>query len=101
MEENPCRIQSGPSDAPDATPLVLFHDAGGTTIQYFSLADLDRPLYGMSNVYFEQGGGWEHGIREMGVVYTQRVRSVITSGKILLGGCYSLVSYTMQGDRLC
>lgn len=88
MDDNPCMIQSGSqaSNLPVETPLVLFHDAGGTVVQYFSLGDLNRPLYGMSNLHFEQGGHWEHGIREMGVVYTQRLRSVIGSGKVLLGG---------------
>lgn len=85
MDNNLCQVQSGPTTG-NPTPLILFHDAGGTIFQYFLLGDLQRPVYGMANTHFESGGGWEHGIREMGVVYTHKIRSVIKSGKIILGG---------------
>ncbi|THC94721.1 hypothetical protein EYZ11_005801 [Aspergillus tanneri] len=86
MEQNPYQIQPGPKTRDTATPMVLFHDAGGTIFPYFRLADLHRPVYGISNARFNEGGHWQHGFRQMGVVYTHLVRSVIPSGNIFLGG---------------
>ncbi|RDH20274.1 alpha/beta-hydrolase [Aspergillus niger ATCC 13496] len=86
MEENPCQIQSGLGTNDLSTPLILFHDAGGTVFPYFCLGDLHRPLYGISNSHFDQGGKWDHGIRQMGVVYSHLLRSVIKSGDVILGG---------------
>lgn len=86
MDENPCQIQSGPARSESVAPLFLFHDAGGTVFQYSCLGNLHRPVYGISNPRIEQGGKWEHGIRQMGVVYAHMVRSVVQSGPILLGG---------------
>jgi thioesterase domain-containing protein len=86
MEGNPCVIQSPSATGNTRTPLVLIHDAGGTVLQYFRLGVLDRPVYGITNPRLDQGGRWDHGLRQMGVVYTHLVRSVIPSGDILLGG---------------
>ncbi|PYI34248.1 alpha/beta-hydrolase [Aspergillus indologenus CBS 114.80] len=86
MEQNPYTVQSGPSESESTTPIILFHDAGGTIIPYFSLGDLHRPVYGISNPRFEQGGKWEHGLRQMGVIYTHLVRCVLKSGPLILGG---------------
>ncbi|GKZ26771.1 putative PKS/NRPS-like protein biosynthetic cluster [Aspergillus brasiliensis] len=86
MEKNPCQIQSGPEMDESSIPLILFHDAGGTVFPYFCLGELHRPLYGISNSHFDQGGKWDHGIRQMGVVYSHLLRSVIGPGKVILGG---------------
>ncbi|OOF98048.1 hypothetical protein ASPCADRAFT_205322, partial [Aspergillus carbonarius ITEM 5010] len=58
----------------------------GTVFPYFCLGELNRPVYGVGNSRFDRGGKWGHGIREMGVVYTHLVRSVIGSGNVILGG---------------
>ena len=87
MDGNLCQIQSGPKTG-DSIPLILFHDAGGTIFQYLLLEDLQRPVYGMANSRFDSGGNWDHGIREMGVVYAHKIRSVINSGKVILGGLF-------------
>ncbi|GFN13119.1 putative PKS/NRPS-like protein biosynthetic cluster [Aspergillus tubingensis] len=86
MEENPCKIQSGLGTNELSTPLILFHDAGGTVFPYFCLGELHRPLYGIGNTHFDHGGKWDHGIRQMGVVYSHLVRSAIGSGEVILGG---------------
>ncbi|RAK95493.1 thioesterase domain-containing protein [Aspergillus ibericus CBS 121593] len=86
MDQNPCQIQVGPETDVPSTPLILFHDAGGTVFPYFCLGDLRRPVYAIGNTHFDRGGKWSHGIREMGVVYAHLLRSVIGSGNVILGG---------------
>ena len=89
MLENPDQIQYFPPDlglgTPAPAPLVLIHDGGGTTFQYYMLDLLGREMYGVSNPHFESGKKW-NSIREMGETYAGFIRSAIPSGKILLGG---------------
>lgn len=99
MDGNLCQIQSGPKTG-DSIPLILFHDAGGTIFQYLLLEDLQRPVYGMANSRFESGGNWDHGIREMGVVYAHKIRSVINSGKVILGGLAPVPKHERLGLRI-
>ncbi|PWY66911.1 hypothetical protein BO83DRAFT_401226 [Aspergillus eucalypticola CBS 122712] len=100
MEENPCQIQPGSGTNGWSTPLILFH-----VFPYFRLGELHRPLYGIGNTHFDHGGKWDHGIRQMGVVYSHLLRSGHRTGWSL-GGCVALEvaarlmklpQYTVQG----
>ncbi|KAI9708853.1 MAG: putative secondary metabolism biosynthetic enzyme [Candelaria pacifica] len=75
-----------------ATPLILIHDGGGTIFQYFLLAPLSRPVYGIMNPHFETGNSWPGGLHEMATNYAKLIQTAIPSGQILLGG-WSLGGY--------
>ena len=69
------------------TPLVLLHDGGGTTFSYHCLDPTSRPLYGVHNAHFDEGGWWEGGIPEMATHYIGLLKKALpTGGDILLGG---------------
>ena len=91
MEPNPGLIQS-PKDNASSTPLVLFHDGGGTTISYYHLGTLNRPVYGIADPSFFTGRLWS-GLPQMAKVYANLIRATIKKGKILLGG-WSLGGFT-------
>ncbi|WEW62048.1 hypothetical protein PRK78_007548 [Emydomyces testavorans] len=86
MEDSIMLVQSAPSGFESATPLILIHDGGGTTVSYFYLESLDRTVYGIQNPRFYSGEPWEGGLPEMGRIYASLIRSVIPSGPVILGG---------------
>lgn len=69
-----------------AAPLVLIHDGGGTSVSYYFLGPLNRPVYGIRNPKFYSGGEWKGGIIEMAQLYADFITTVIPSGPLLLGG---------------
>ncbi|KAM5450209.1 hypothetical protein MaudCBS49596_004584 [Microsporum audouinii] len=79
-------VQPAPDGCESAAPLVLIHDGGGTSVNYYYLHSLDRAVYAIQNPSFYSGKAWEDGIPEMGETYAQFIRSHIASGPILLGG---------------
>ncbi|KAK2734150.1 hypothetical protein FQN57_001865 [Myotisia sp. PD_48] len=79
-------VQPAPDGLESATPLVLFHDGGGTSISYFYLGGLDRTVYALQNPHFFSGEHWEGGLCEMAALYARMICSVFPSGSILLGG---------------
>ncbi|KAF2145306.1 uncharacterized protein K452DRAFT_305349 [Aplosporella prunicola CBS 121167] len=83
MGSNPSVIQLTTADA---IPLILIHDGGGTCTQYFRLANLNRPVYGIHNPRHLSGRAWDGGIPEMAAVYADLVRTVVPDGPVLLGG---------------
>ncbi|VUC37661.1 unnamed protein product [Clonostachys rosea] len=83
---NPTMIQPSPSRQANRTPLVLIHDGSGLIFSYFWLGTLGRAVYGISNPNFETGGGFEGGLRQMAQTYVPFIKSVVPSGKVLLGG---------------
>jgi thioesterase domain-containing protein len=66
--------------------LVLIHDGGGLISSYFWLGPIGREVFGIFNPRFESGGQWEGGLPEMANAYTSLIKSVVPSGKILIGG---------------
>lgn len=78
MDKNPELIQdggwNGGINQKQATPAFLIHDGGGTTFAYHCLDPLDRPVYGIFNPYFRNGGKFEGGIRGMGRLYAGIIR---------------------------
>ena len=86
LDANPSSIQPGPARQTNRTPLVLIHDGSGLIFSYFLLGPLGRPVYGIYNPNFESGGNWEGGLHEMAKAYVPLVKSVVPSGKVLLGG---------------
>jgi thioesterase domain-containing protein len=43
-------------------------------------------VYGIHNPTFESGGAWDGGLRQMAQAYVPLIKSVVPSGKVLLGG---------------
>jgi hypothetical protein len=82
---NPALIQRGPAKQ-DRAPLFLLHDGGGTIFQYFLLGPLRRKVYGIQNSRFASGRSWEGGVPEMASEYVELIKSVVPSGKIIIGG---------------
>ncbi|EEH35027.2 hypothetical protein PAAG_06074 [Paracoccidioides lutzii Pb01] len=86
MEDCVYMIQAAPPGLETATPLVLIHDGGGTTVSYCYLNSLDRAVYGIQNPRLYSGQPWEHGLPEMARIYADLILSVVPSGRLLLGG---------------
>ncbi|PYI12318.1 alpha/beta-hydrolase [Aspergillus sclerotiicarbonarius CBS 121057] len=85
MEPNPGLIQPPSKDNLYSTPLVLFHDGGGTTISYYHLGSLGRPVYGIADPSFFTGRTWS-GLPQMAKVYANLIRTTLTSPRVILGG---------------
>lgn len=91
MDDNTFLLQE-PEDSggvPPAAPLFLIHDGGGTVFQYFSLGELDRPVYAIGNPRYDSGEPWTGGIPEMARAYAQMVRKALPPAggdQIILGG---------------
>ncbi|KAK7426465.1 hypothetical protein QQZ08_007060 [Neonectria magnoliae] len=102
MEANPELIQPEdwlrPNAKGRAVPVFLIHDGGGTTFSYHCLDPLSRPVYGIHNPHFRNGGVFEGGIPQMGSLYAGFIKTAIAdpdfpskrnpdgSVDILLGG---------------
>ncbi|OAX81539.1 hypothetical protein ACJ72_04118 [Emergomyces africanus] len=86
MEDYIHLIQHAPPGQEKATPLILIHDGGGTTVSYYYLDHLDRAVYGIQNPRLYSGEPWDHGLPEMARVYADLILSVVPSGPLLLGG---------------
>lgn len=85
MEPNPGLIQDCPQDYPNYTPLVLFHDGGGTTVSYYHLGSLNRTVYGIADPHFFTGRAWS-GLPRMARIYANLIQSAVKSTRVLLGG---------------
>lgn len=95
--ENPLLIQEG---SKEHTPLFLIHDGGGTIFQYFLLHTLDRDVWGIHNPNFYNSQKWTGGLSEMAKVYTRMLKSVISSGNVIIGGKQALPP-SLEIFRLC
>ncbi|KAK8020069.1 hypothetical protein PG990_005207 [Apiospora arundinis] len=89
--ENPTLISEGPepmSYVRPRAPLILIHDGGGTTFSYHCLEPpMNRPLYGVANAHFDDGGWWKGGISEMAAHYIGLISEALPEGgNIILGG---------------
>ncbi|KAI9044183.1 thioesterase domain-containing protein [Aspergillus affinis] len=85
MEPNPGLIQDCPQDYPNSTPLVLFHDGGGTTISYYHIGPLNRTVYGIADPHFFTGRAWS-GLPRMARIYANLIQSTVKSARVFLGG---------------
>jgi thioesterase domain-containing protein len=86
FEENPAPIQRG-SPGTGETPLILFHDGGGTVASYYCLGDLRRTVYGIHDPRFLVNMPWKGGLPEMARVYVELLRTVLSPGEnVILGG---------------
>lgn len=69
------------------TPLVLIHDGGGTTFQYYMLKPLYRRLYAIPNPYFDEGGSPPAGgVPQLAKEYAEAIQATIGNGPVLIGG---------------
>ncbi|KAI1439581.1 Alpha/Beta hydrolase protein [Annulohypoxylon stygium] len=81
----PALIQDDP-DFSDPPPLVLIHDGGGTTINYYFLEDLNRHVWGISNERLVEDSAWPGGINQMAEVYADLIQAELPHGPLILGG---------------
>ncbi|OKL62750.1 hypothetical protein UA08_01301 [Talaromyces atroroseus] len=86
FEANPALIQRGSPEGAD-TPLVLFHDGGGTIASYYCLGNFGRTVYGIHDPRFLVNLPWKGGLSEMARVYAELIRTIISPGEnVILGG---------------
>lgn len=85
MEPNPGLIQRGVDDHRNSTPLVLFHDGGGTTISYYRLGPMNRAVYGIADPHFLTGRQWAS-LPQMARIYANLIQSTLKTDRVLLGG---------------
>ncbi|KAI0837760.1 Alpha/Beta hydrolase protein [Hypoxylon sp. FL0890] len=86
IQDNPMQIQYGNVSEKNATPLVLFHDGGGTCFSYQLLGELGRPVYGIQNPRLQTMRPWTGGLKEMASVYAQLLFSLPWQQGFILGG---------------
>jgi thioesterase domain-containing protein len=82
-QPNPALIQKGD---PSRIPLFLIHDAGGTISHYYKLENIDRPVYTIYNPWLQSETRWEGGSMRFVIEYIKLIKSVVSSGEILVGG---------------
>jgi hypothetical protein len=83
---------------PEATPLVLIHDGGGTILSYRALGPMECDVYAISDPSFEKGTPWKGGLREMAETYIELIKEKVPSQQILLGGMF--VSLSSSNSRV-
>ncbi|KAI0883626.1 Alpha/Beta hydrolase protein [Annulohypoxylon maeteangense] len=81
----PTLIQDDPEFS-ESPSLVLIHDGGGTTINYYFLGDLDRHVWGISNERLVEENAWPGGIKQMAQVYSELIQSELPNGPLIFGG---------------
>jgi thioesterase domain-containing protein len=82
-QPNPALIQKGDASR---TPLFLIHDAGGTVSNYYKLENIGRPVYAIYNPWFKSETRWDGGSVKFVTEYIKLIKSVVSSGEILVGG---------------
>ncbi|KAI0799941.1 Alpha/Beta hydrolase protein [Xylaria sp. FL0064] len=78
-------IQDDPEFA-ESPSLVLIHDGGGTTVNYYYLGDLERPVYGISNEKLVDEAAWPGGINQMARTYVDLILAEPPRGPLIFGG---------------
>lgn len=68
------------------SPLVLFHDGGGTVFSYFLLDSLDRDVLGFSHPGTTSGQHWDSSIVDMATYYYKQMKASMKPGNVILGG---------------
>ncbi|OJD36918.1 thioesterase domain containing protein [Diplodia corticola] len=88
-DQNPVLIQAQSRrgvSTPAPTPLLLFHDGGGTLFSYFLLEPLGRDVSGFADPRAESERPWQGGILEMAEYYYDCMKAAMRPGPVLLGG---------------
>ncbi|KAK5632491.1 hypothetical protein RRF57_008205 [Xylaria bambusicola] len=78
-------IQDDPEFS-EQPPLVLIHDGGGTTVNYYYLADLERHVWGISNEMLVDNAAWPGGINQLARTYVDLILSELPHGPLIFGG---------------
>ena len=73
--------------AAHAAPLFMIHDGSGLINSYEQVAEIGRPLYGISDPHFGTRESWAD-LRSMGREYAQLVIGQSGGGPVILGGTY-------------
>ncbi|KAI0532817.1 acetyl-CoA synthetase-like protein [Xylaria digitata] len=81
----PALIQDDP-DFSELPPLILIHDGGGTTINYYYLGDLERHVWGISNEKLVDETAWPGGIHQMAQTYIDLILLELPRGPLIFGG---------------
>ncbi|KAK2754878.1 putative secondary metabolism biosynthetic enzyme [Arachnomyces sp. PD_36] len=82
FDTNPTLIQPPtlpfpPNTLTSRTPLILIHDGGGTTFDYFFLGNIHRSTYGIHNPNFLSGVPWDGGIPQLAGLYIEFIRALL------------------------
>ncbi|KAI3326731.1 acetyl-CoA synthetase-like protein [Xylariaceae sp. AK1471] len=81
----PAFIQDDPEFS-EQPLLVLIHDGAGTTTNYYLLEDLDRHVWGISNMGLDNDTAWPGGINQIAQTYVDLIQSELPRGPLILGG---------------
>ncbi|KAI1176856.1 Alpha/Beta hydrolase protein [Nemania sp. FL0916] len=81
----PALIQDDPEFS-ELPPLVLIHDGGGTTVNYYYLGDLERHVWGISNEKLVDDTAWPGGINQLARTYVDTIVPELPRGPLILGG---------------
>lgn len=83
MNSNPALIQPGGPDC-RATPIILFHDGGGTTMFYYHLGNLYRPVYGIADPHSFYRAGMEEPVPNGPYLHKSDLYVAVGSGNSVL-----------------
>ncbi|KAI0548948.1 Alpha/Beta hydrolase protein [Xylaria curta] len=81
----PALIQDDPEFS-ELPPLILIHDGGGTTVNYYYLGDLERHVWGISNEKLVDDAAWPGGISQMAQTYIDLILPELPRGPLIFGG---------------
>ncbi|RYC54509.1 hypothetical protein CHU98_g11701 [Xylaria longipes] len=81
----PALIQDDPEFS-ELPSLVLIHDGGGTTVNYYYLGDLERHVWGISNEKLADDAAWPGGINQMARTYIDLILPELPPGPLIFGG---------------
>jgi pimeloyl-ACP methyl ester carboxylesterase len=71
---------------PPPKPLVLIHDGGGSSFNYFTLGSLDRDVWTVHSPTYRTGAPFSGGMDSIARQYITLLQKAGIKGKILLGG---------------
>ncbi len=81
----PALIQDDPEFS-ELPSLVLIHDGGGTTVNYYYMGDLERNVWGISNEKLVDDAAWPGGINQMARTYVDLILPELPRGPLIFGG---------------
>ncbi|KAI1311773.1 Alpha/Beta hydrolase protein [Xylaria venustula] len=78
-------IQDDPEYS-ESPSLVLIHDGGGTTVNYYYLGDIERHVWGISNEKLVDETAWSGGINQLARTYVDLILAEVPRGPLIFGG---------------
>jgi pimeloyl-ACP methyl ester carboxylesterase len=81
----PALIQDDPEFS-ELPSLVLIHDGGGTTVNYYYLGELERHVWGISNEKLVDDAAWPGGIHQLARTYVDLILPELPRGPLIFGG---------------